>query len=139
MRFGEGEGVELQDQLQRKFLAYQVDDELPAHTSDDLDHFWHTMSQKVDMNGQLLYPKLSALMKTLLVLPHSNADSERVFSMVRQIKTEVRSELDNTTVCSLLSAKINQDHKCYECKPSKELLSSAKIATRVYNQKHTTK
>ena len=57
---------------------------------------------------------LSKLAKVLLVLPHSNADPEKLFSMGKKIQTELKGNLDPTTFCDLLSVKINNDHGCYE-------------------------
>jgi hypothetical protein len=41
------------------------------------------------------YPNLSKLALACVVLPNSNADSERIFSMLKKIQTEHRSELAN--------------------------------------------
>lgn len=60
------------------------------------------------------------------------------FSMVRKIKTETRSELDNSTVVKLLSVKINQEEECWQAVPSAELCSKAKSATWEYNKRHPT-
>ena len=65
---------------------------------------------------------LSKLAKTLLVLPNSNADSERAFSIIKKIQTEFRSDLNNDTICGLPSCKFNQNQCCYEYQPSHGLL-----------------
>ncbi|ELT91761.1 hypothetical protein CAPTEDRAFT_191651 [Capitella teleta] len=58
--------------------------------------------------------------------------------MVRKIKTEVRCDLDITTLEMLLSTKINEeDRPCFLCGPSKELVSIAKMAIWEYNKQHT--
>ena len=79
----------------------------------------------------LRYSVLSKLAKILLILPHSNADPERLFSMVRKIETDQRKQLDPSTVCDLLSVKIN-DNPCYSNQPlmTPIMLISAKSATR---------
>ena len=56
---------------------------------------------------------LSQLAKRVVVLPHSNADTERLFSMVRKIITDQRVSLDPSTVCYLLSAKIHNSKPCF--------------------------
>ena len=48
--------------------------------------------------GELRFPHLSRLMTTLLVVPAGNASSERVFSQVRKIATNFRSELGRDTL-----------------------------------------
>ena len=85
-------------------------------------------------NDRKRFNVLSKLAKALLVLPNSNADCERAFSIVKKIHTEFRSELKNDTLCSLLSCKFNQNHHCYEYAPSAEVLQSAKNATVQYNK-----
>jgi hypothetical protein len=72
------------------------------------------------------YPNLSKLALACVVLPNSNADSERIFSMLNKIQTEHRSELANDTICSLICAKQNQNMECYEYYPDSEVLKKAK-------------
>ena len=83
-------------------------------------------------SASLRFGTLSQLAKMLLVLPHSNADPERLFSMVRKIETEQRKRLDPSTVCDLLSTKINNDTVCYDNNHlmSRAFLKSVKTATR---------
>ena len=71
------------------------------------------------------------LCKTLLVLPNSNADSERAFSIIKMIHTEFRSDLNNDTICGLLSCKFNENQCCYEYQPSASVLKSAKSADQL--------
>ena len=51
--------------------------------------------QKKPGTGLPQFPVLAKLCQSLCVLPHGNADCERVFSMVRHIKTEFRNQLGN--------------------------------------------
>ena len=57
--------------------------------------------------GSLKYCHLATLALNLLTIPASNADSERVFSLVRRIKTEFRSSLATETVSSLITCHFN--------------------------------
>jgi hypothetical protein len=81
------------------------------------------------------YPNLSKLALACVVLPNSNAvaDSERIFSMLKKIQTEHRSELVNDTICSLICAKQNKNMECYEYCPDSEVLKKAKTACINYN------
>ncbi len=76
------------------------------------------------------------LVRALLALPASNADSERCFSMVRKIDSEERGHLERSTVALLLTLKINVDDYCYDFKPPEELLKLNKSAVRHYNEAH---
>jgi hypothetical protein len=60
------------------------------------------------------YPNLSKLALACVVLSNSNADSKPIFTMLKKIQTEHRSELANDTICSLVCANQNQNMECYE-------------------------
>lgn len=105
----------------------------PKNDNAAVDHFWAAMSDVRSVADSEMYrfQYLSQLAKTLLVLPHSNADPERLFSMVRKVETEERRNLDATTVQDLLAVKINNDKPCYMSKTliDKDMLTSARSAT----------
>ena len=84
--------------------------------------------------GKQIFSNLAALIKSLLCISHSNASSERTFSMMRKILTESKTILHNNTECALLSCKINCDRIAAGFKPSKAQLNFAKKATHKYNQ-----
>ena len=124
------------DELVMEFRDYRAmpNEELPiVATSEDanLDHFWAALGdvRAVTDSETYRFGALAHLAKTLLVLPHSNA--ERLFSMVCKIETDQRKHLDVSTVCDLLSVKINNDHPCFDSQAlvTPQMLSSAKSAT----------
>ena len=78
--------------------------------------------------GEQIISNLAASMKSLLCITHSNASSERTFSMVQKIVNESRTSLHNDTVCALLSSKLNYDRIAAGFKPSKVQLNAAKKA-----------
>lgn len=69
-----------------------------------------------------------------LSLPHSNADPERCFSMVRKIQTDQRDRLSNKTINSLLSIKLNSDEDCHMFNVNEKLMKAAKSACVNYNE-----
>ena len=80
----------------------------------------------------LRFSMLTQLAKRLLVLPHSNADPERLFSMVRNIVTDHRKRLDPSTISDLLSAKVNNSRPCFDNShllSDDDFLQSVKSAT----------
>lgn len=117
-----------EDRLREELIDYQVTDSKHLPQEDRIDRFWGLLGK--DMR----FSELTRLMKALLCIPHSNASSERVFSMVRKIVTENRMLLDNSTVCALLSCKINHTGQAYKYTPSQKVLRNAKSATYVYNK-----
>ena len=64
--------------------------------------------------GEQCYQNLATLAIHLLSIPASNADSERVFNLVRRIKTEFRSSLQTDTVSALIGHHFNKSCQCYE-------------------------
>ena len=71
-----------------------------------------------------------------LLMPHSNAGSERVFSMVNKIDTEHRSELAQDTIAALLSVKVNCTADTHSYEPPATVLHMSKKATMNYNLPH---
>ncbi|XP_048237948.1 uncharacterized protein LOC125372340 [Haliotis rufescens] len=127
----------LTDELTEEFLEYSLTppEELPSSTLKP-EQYWIKLQKQKTLDGTRRFKYLSALAIKLCLIPNSNADTERLFSMVKKIKTEGRSELDNSTVCALLSCKVNCKDPCYSCTFSKDTLCKAKCATKVYNSQH---
>ena len=53
-------------------------------------------------------PLLACVAQAVLTIPNSNADCERVFSMIKKIQTGNISELASDSIAALLSCKLNQ-------------------------------
>ena len=88
----------------------------------------------------LRFARLFQIVKLILVIPHSNAEEERVFSMVRKSKTAFRPSLDpKGTLSSILTMKLANTQPAHSYEPSKEVLKRAKSATWDYNKAHSKK
>ena len=115
----------------REFVC---DDEICPEENCDAASFWlkvHTLKSPM---GSLKYVHLSTLALHLLAIPTSNADSERVFSLVRRIITEFRSSLSPETVSALIGCHLNKTSKCCEVATFDDpLLVKAKQCTRQRN------
>jgi hypothetical protein len=77
----------------------------------------------------------------ILVIPHSNAQEEGLFSMIRKNLTDTRKSLDiDGTLRNMLKVKLAQPesvHPCYTQKPTANMLAIAKKATNRYNEEHS--
>jgi len=146
---------ENRDALCREFCTYQSDVTLPAYDPDErVDVFWAAMEKMTDPatgTSQPIYPSLCRLAKHVLLIPHSNAYCESLFSMVKKMTTDQRSTLGRgkeghaessvyedshgvrNTLCGLLAGKINifkpDGVSCFSWKPDADLLKKAKSAT----------
>ena len=92
------------DVLAGEWVDFQLDDVGSSDVSPS--QFWSSTSTNEH------YPLLSELIRVLLCIPHSNAGSERMFSMLKNIITEQKSKLGAGTVNVLLSVKMNDDGCC---------------------------
>ena len=78
--------------------------------------------------------------KLVVVLPHSNAEGERVFSMVTKNKTAFRPSLTlDGTLSSIITVKLANPEPCTEYEPPTTTLQTAKKATVLYNKSHSGK
>lgn len=94
-----------------------------------IDVVWSYLSTLKAPDCTLLLPRLSKVAMLVLVIPHSNAQEERVFSMVRKNKTAFRPNLDpKGTLSSILTIKLAQPEPAHKFEPTKELLKEAKSA-----------
>ena len=80
-----------------------------------------------DWLGSINLISCSKLRKQL-VLPHSEASEEGVFSMVKKNKTPFRASMGFNTLESILTVKLANPNAT-KFKPDKTLLKSAKSAT----------
>ena len=118
----------------------QVCSEEEEHNHIQADLLWHEFEKLTDINGKLKFGLLAKVAKLVLILPHSNADEERLFSLVRKNKTAFRANLSlKTTLPSILHCKVNAfSHiKCSEYCPSSHVLHNAKHATWEYNKENS--
>ncbi|XP_056003345.1 uncharacterized protein LOC125662754 isoform X2 [Ostrea edulis] len=127
------EKQQLEDETSDYILTPLSD--LPTFDADTtLNQFWNTMGNLKLPSGQKQFQLLHQLSKIVLTLPHSNADTERTFSMLKKIQTDSRESLADKTIHSLLSVKINNPEECHQYKPEPELVRAAKSACALYKQ-----
>ena len=87
----------------------------------EVDLYWHMVGKIKDLSAvELRYLVLTRLAKAILVIPHGNADTERLFSHIGLNKTKHRNCLSIDTVNSLLIIQFNAPQKCYEYTPTKQ-------------------
>jgi hypothetical protein len=72
-----------------------------------VSQFWAALSA----SGK--YPFLSKLARALFVLPHGNADVERVFSVLGDIILKKRSSMDSHTIKALVVSRSCMEAKCW--------------------------
>ena len=139
------------DKLFEEFIDFKSlsDSELPpgAWEVDNgskeyrIDALWYHIQQLRSLaeNNQR-FELLFKIAKLILIIPHSNASIERVFSLVNKNKSagSDMNQLDiEGSLSSILAVKMERpesQEKCYYFKPSDELLNSAKKAIYTDNR-----
>lgn len=97
---------------------------------------WRDILKAKTSFGEIRFPLLGKVFPALLCLPHSNADSERVFSMVRKIHTEARSSMTPDTLTAFLQIKLNSDSCCHDFIVTDSMIKKARSCANEYNQEH---
>ena len=66
--------------------------------------FWQKRLNAKTINGSFKYPNLRKVVACMMSLPFSNASVERVFSLLKRIKTDSRNALKRETLVGLIHA-----------------------------------
>lgn len=131
------------DKLETEFDAYQItilpDNCLKAKR---IDESWHVLGQLKDPStAQTEFGRLVRVVKGILVIFHSNADCERIFSLVNKNKTEFRPNLSTKTLGSLITRKVMMSARsqtCHTVQHSNDVLRLAKSATYTHHHSMST-
>ncbi|KAK3698610.1 hypothetical protein QZH41_014592, partial [Actinostola sp. cb2023] len=105
------------------------------------DVIWSHLNSMTRPDGQKRFPKLAKIALLVLTIPHSNAEEERVFSMIKKNKTSFRASLDQQeTLGSIMTIKMEMLNRSatkgvFDLPPA--VLREAKKATRLYNKAHS--
>jgi hypothetical protein len=101
---------------------------LPSNITEcRVDCYWNQISLLVNSNGRKRFTLLPKLMKCMLMLPHGNADSERLFSQVNLIKTKQRNRIETKLMNALLTLKCNYV-TCLDFQPTTGMIERGKNA-----------
>lgn len=71
----------------------------------DIKKFWLKVQEYCDEQGQPQFPLCLAIVKRILLLPHSSANCERIFSAVVLNKTKTRNKLNTESLNGILNGK----------------------------------
>ena len=131
------ERSEIPDTIWKEALIYEKVTEFSKKLYYRMDVIWAYLSGVKIVDSSLRFELLSSVAKLVLVIPHSNAGEERVFSLIKQNRTPIRSSPNaNGTLSSMIQIKVANTDSCIKWEPSKDLLKAAKTATKQYNTMH---
>ncbi|XP_066585461.1 SCAN domain-containing protein 3-like [Prorops nasuta] len=69
--------------------------------------FWHKVGLITDFNDTAMFPNLKKIANMVLSLPHSNAEAERIFSIVTDVRTNKRNAISSdllNAICKIRSS-----------------------------------
>ena len=89
---------------------------LSTYQSYNLMQFWNLVDKTKSSDGKLMFEHLMVLVKYILILPHSSAAAERVFSQLNLIKNKLRNRLNILTIASALTIKEALKYKIIDYK-----------------------
>ncbi|KAL7378445.1 hypothetical protein ABVT39_013846 [Epinephelus coioides] len=92
------------DQMEDEFRMYQTSSFEDSILSKRADEAWVDTGH-LKRGGQEIFSILSAVMLGILVIFHSNADCERIFSLVTKNKTQYRASLSSDMISALVTRK----------------------------------
>ena len=133
------EGIGLTAWKEAKVVDGSVNDQEIFHYRVDI-LWWHLSQMVIPESSAKRFCHLQNVAELVVVLPHSNAGEERLFSMVRKNKTDSRSSLKlEGTLSNLLAMKLQYPEDtspCFKFNPDENLISAAKKAAKEYNRGH---
>lgn len=114
------------------------DQEIFHHRVDIL--WWYLSQMVIPESSAIRCCHLQKVAELVIVLPHSNAGEERLFSMVHKNKTDSRASLKlEGTLSNLLAMKLQYPEDtspCFKFNPDENLISSVKKAAKECNRGH---
>ena len=85
-----------------EWKVFQVDSELPNYNpSEKIEVFWNGVFQLQSADGDLRYKLLPVVIKSALVLPQTNTESEHSLLVSVRIVTQERASLSKKTIVGL--------------------------------------
>nr|XP_008192464.1 PREDICTED: uncharacterized protein LOC103312773 [Tribolium castaneum] len=78
--------------------------------------FWKHLQTLKNFSDEHLFKNISELALTVLLIPHGNADVERVFSLMCDVKSKKRNKMSTEMLCAILRIKIDlhNENSCCE-------------------------
>lgn len=122
--------------ISNSYNIQEIDEwrQLPfVHLPDDItkfnvaDIFWGKLKTYTKSSNEKEFEVIAQFALDILSLPHSNADSERIFSKVNLIKTKQRNRLNTKTIdgCILASQAVKEQKKLNKkFHPTSDMLKS---------------
>ncbi|KAE8753063.1 hypothetical protein FOCC_FOCC000408, partial [Frankliniella occidentalis] len=81
----------------------------------DSEEFWKEIANLRNYEDKIAFPQVTKLAQAGLILPHSNADAERIFSVVTDVKCKKRNRMGNRLLNAICAARTALKSKGQDC------------------------
>lgn len=111
--------------IELKYFGVNNEDEIKGMPA---EMYWNKVLSLKDHHGNFLYKNLEVLISVLLGVPSSNTEVERLFSVLKNVKSDKRNRLSNETLNGLLHTKLGMlANNCSILEPTTAMLNAAKM------------
>lgn len=104
------------DEEWRKLPVYFNEEEITELKKKTDAEFWVFLSGVKDVDEESVFKNLVCLAKLILILPHSNAETERIFSILTDTKTKKRNKMGPELLNAILVTKSSMVAKNEDCR-----------------------
>lgn len=94
-----------------------------------IEEFWFKLAHIKKFDDDLEYPEIVKLARLCMILPHSNAETERVFSVVSDVKTKKRNKIGSDALNAVSVIRFSSDNCCLGFKVTNSHLKLLKSDT----------
>lgn len=81
----------------------------------EIDESWKRIFEIKNFNGNPMFPNLDKLVTAALSLPHSNAEAERIFSIVTDVKNKKRNQISTKNLSAICKIRSNFEATNINC------------------------
>lgn len=82
----------------------------------EIDDMWMKIFETKNFSGEPMFPNLEKLVHAVLSLPHSNAEAERIFSIVTDVKNKKRNRLNIDTLNAICKVRSSFQARNIDCR-----------------------
>lgn len=91
------------------------DDEKNILSNLEIDDMWKKILESRNFDDEPIFPNLEKLVYAILSLPHSNAEAERIFSIVTDVKNKKRNRMNIETLNAICKIRSTFQAKNIDC------------------------
>lgn len=95
----------------RNLKCHFNEEEVRKYVSLKPQEFWQINAQERSLNGDLLFKNICQLAHLVMSLPHSNAESKRIFSIMKCCEVQKRNRLGGQMINSIYVLRLSLQNR----------------------------